>query len=923
MSQAEDLLNSLSEDEVAAYASLNPETEPHIVINPDRTVTVPESLLHIAVERDHNIETVTFDCPRYWDGHDLSQMKLRIVFQRPDGHREPHLAENVRVDSDDTNMIHFDWTISSNVTLVRGNISFTVCAKLTNAEGVSEREWHTRLNQDLIVDEGMDCSGEEIVEQNPDIIEAILVQLEELQNTGGTGSNSGQNVNQMEPMEDDIPRVFISGVKPTNKDDVLAEMQYISKTERFHAYLTIKCQGTSSMSYPKKNFTVKLYSDEARETKLKKDFKDWNHPGNKFVLKANWIDHSHARNIVSARLWGEVVASRPDYDSLPVELRNAPNNGAVDGFPVKVYYNGDYEGIYTWNIGKDDWMWGMDEDNPNHILLCAEGNTDGVFKETPSNFRTLWDGVDGQKPGWSVEVGTNSTSLKNSLNALIQFVMDNNGEAFRSGIGNYLDIQSAIDYYILQYEICGLDGLAHNMLLATYDGVKWHCGAYDLDATFGLWWNGTSFVPTTYRCPEDYQEQFSLLWERIEANFLPELTARQAELRKTVLSYPNMVSHFERFMDTIGLDLYAEDLTIYTGIPSGSTNNIKQIRNFIRDRQAYVDAEFATMKPPVPCTGISLDKENLTFAAEGQQTLHAVVTPSGCTDVVRWESNNTDVAVVVGGVVTAVANGSAVITVTCGDYSASCSVMISGLPEPVRCTGVTLDVSELNFDGEETKKITATVTPEDCTEMVLWEIDNHNVATVANGVVSSIANGSAVVTARCGAYSANCSVSVSGVGDVELLSNYVSDGTTKDVFYGKIEGNTRIVFDVDTSNFNHNAEGTWENIISVCKASDWGFATPNALSINWCEKDQTVRTRMFGTTPETETISVDNHAVHIEIDANGVSVNGVTLSSSNITNLVTSNIYIKIFGADKENVAYEIAYKGSHFTYRRVKQTAS
>lgn len=196
MSQAEDLLNSLTEDEVAAYASLDPATEPHIVINPDRTVTVPESLLHIAVERDHNIETVTFDCPRYWDGHDLSQMKLRIVFQRPDGHREPHLAENVRVDSDDTNVIHFDWTISSNVTLVRGNISFTVCAKLANAEGVSEREWHTRLNQELIVDEGMDCSGEEIVERNPDIIEAILVQLEELQNTGGTGSNSGQNASQ-------------------------------------------------------------------------------------------------------------------------------------------------------------------------------------------------------------------------------------------------------------------------------------------------------------------------------------------------------------------------------------------------------------------------------------------------------------------------------------------------------------------------------------------------------------------------------------------------------------------------------------------------------------------------------------------------------------------------------------------------------
>ena len=41
---------------------------------------------------------------------------------------------------------------------------------------------------------------------------------------------------------------------------------------------------------------------------------------NKYVLKANWIDHTHARNIVSANLWSQIVASREDYDTLPEEL---------------------------------------------------------------------------------------------------------------------------------------------------------------------------------------------------------------------------------------------------------------------------------------------------------------------------------------------------------------------------------------------------------------------------------------------------------------------------------------------------------------------------------------------------------------------------------------------------------------------------
>lgn len=478
-----------------------------------------------------------------------------------------------------------------------------------------------------------------------------------------------------EPAEEDIPKVFITGVKPTTKDDVLAEMEYVSKTECFHAYLKIKCQGTSSLQWPKKNFTVKLYSDEARETKLKKDFKDWNHPGNKFVLKANYIDHSHARNIVSARLWGEVVESRPDYNTLPEEMRNSPNNGAVDGFPIKVYYNGTYEGVYTWNIGKDDWMWGMDEENPNHVLMCAETNTDGAYKETPCNFRKLWNGVN--ETDWSVEVGTNSTALKNSLNNLIQFVMDNNGDAFRNGIGNYLDIQSAIDYYILQYEICGLDGLAKNMLLATYNGTKWICGAYDMDSTFGLWWDGSKFVSATFACPENYQERYSLLWERIEANFLPELKARQAELRKTVLSYSNMVTHFERFMDIIGLDLYAEDLTIYTGIPLGSSNNIKQIRDYIRDRQAYVDAEFAAMSEHVPCTSIVLDKSTLRFENTDTQIITATLYPAGATDRLYWISSDATVAKVdQNGIVTPVSGGTAIITAKCGDCVATCNVTV-------------------------------------------------------------------------------------------------------------------------------------------------------------------------------------------------------------------------------------------------------
>ena len=576
-------------------------------------------------------------------------------------------------------------------------------------------------------------------------------------------SGSGGNADYVgvEPADDDLPKVFLTGDEfgnmTTAKNEVKMVLEYVSKTDSFIAPIKIKFQGHSSLSHPKKNFTIKMYADDTYETKLKKNFRDWNHSGNKYVLKANYIDHSHARNIIGANLWSQVVASRSDYNSLPDELRNSPRNGAIDGFPIKVYVNGTYQGIYTWNIGKDDWMWGMDEDNANHVLLCAETNTNNTYAETPCNFRALWSGVD--ESDWSIEVGTNSDALKTSLNNLIQFVMDNDGDAFKAGIGTYLDVQSAIDYYLHQYVICGTDNLAKNMLLATYDGVKWRCGAYDMDSTFGLNFSGGISYPANSACPETYQEKYSLLWERIEANYVTELKNRYSELRASVYSFSNMCILFERFMDKIGLDLFAEDRVVYSGIPSGDTNNIRQIRNFIRDRLAYVDGEIFALTMPIPCTGISLSANELVFDEKADQTLTATVEPEDTTEAIIWKSSNTNIATVSNGVVSPVGDGSCVITVSCGAYSAECNVSVNY--EMVEATDISLSQSELTFTDLTPVQLIATIEPENSTESVVWTSSDISIATVEDGLVTPTgATGDCVITATAGKVSADCAVTV-------------------------------------------------------------------------------------------------------------------------------------------------------------------
>lgn len=180
---AEELLKGLSEGEMATY-SMNPEDEPHIVVNSDRTITVPDSLKCIGVYRDHNIETVTFDCPRYWDGHDLSEMNIYInsrcatkgVGRTPNS----YLVNDVSIDESDSNTIHFTWTISEYVTSVEEKIDFIVCAVDTDADGVEIRRWHSHVCQDMYICEGFDAVHE-IVQAHPDIIEQMLVRIDEVE----------------------------------------------------------------------------------------------------------------------------------------------------------------------------------------------------------------------------------------------------------------------------------------------------------------------------------------------------------------------------------------------------------------------------------------------------------------------------------------------------------------------------------------------------------------------------------------------------------------------------------------------------------------------------------------------------------------------------------------------------------------------
>lgn len=468
-------------------------------------------------------------------------------------------------------------------------------------ERITELEKGGTGGSSVSVDDTLTISGAAAdAKATGDQIRALSEEIANL--TGGVSTEN-------EPAYADLPKVFITGdITGMSKDDAKdVDLDYFSKTDQFHAYINMKWQGTSSINFDKKNFTIKLYADEARSKKLKKDFYGWGEQY-KFCLKANFVDITHSRNIVSARLWSQIVASRADTDKA-VFMSASPNFGAIDGFPFKMYINGKYEGLYTWNIPKDAWMFGMDDSDPNNCVLCAEQNNNGDNSlALGCEFRAACN-LDGGD--WSVEVPYAATdAVKTGFNALVNFIMTATDEDFIANLDSYANVQSLIDYFCYMIAINGNDSAAKNMLMITENGGGlWYASMYDMDSTWGQDQQQQDSATSVY--PTDFHETNSLLWERMIACFADKIKERYFSLRADILSAANIFYQFEHFSDQISTELYKKDQTVYT-LPGTSWNSIDYIESWVVKRLAYTDSYMETLGDETTYYTVS---NNLTNAA--------------------------------------------------------------------------------------------------------------------------------------------------------------------------------------------------------------------------------------------------------------------------------------------------------------------
>ncbi|MEM6697150.1 MAG: Ig-like domain-containing protein [Bacteroidota bacterium] len=173
----------------------------------------------------------------------------------------------------------------------------------------------------------------------------------------------------------------------------------------------------------------------------------------------------------------------------------------------------------------------------------------------------------------------------------------------------------------------------------------------------------------------------------------------------------------------------------------------------------------------VPVTSVNLTPTSLTLNIGQSQPLSVNVLPNNATNqAISYSSSNTNVATVNGsGVVTAVGDGNATITVTTDDGGFTDQTSITVNPSNIPVTGVSLSPTNVTLNVGQTRQLTKSVQPSNATNRtVSYTSSNNNVATVNNnGVVNAIAAGNATITVTTadGGFTDQTNVTVNGGGN--------------------------------------------------------------------------------------------------------------------------------------------------------------
>lgn len=407
------------------------------------------------------------------------------------------------------------------------------------------------------------------------------------------------------PRPDRIVRLdfYTEDTLPTQKNESNPILAYGKIRANFdgveiYKYATLEVQGASSAIYPKKNWTIAFFKDA--EYSKEYEFRIGNLvPHSEYVFKANWIDATHCRNIVSNRLWEQFIQARSGYpkrecevayDATDTDVMHRIDTGAlchVEGFPCVLYINGEFYGIGAFNIGKKRANYNLNKSSATQVQMQAEQHIDFLNFEKST---TKW------------EIRNPKNGTFNSVEPIVApwFASNDPTDAdFKTNFPTTHDLQNAIDYLIFIEMLYADDCVDKNFQLTTWDGEKFYLLPYDLDTTFNLWWDGSKYTnpsdPSVVHSTNNVTQSAMDFWDGFLDAYRTEIAARYNELKsKGVISVDNIYNLCTELTRKYGKDLFQKEQTKWPTIPSNTQihTSVPQILDWIEDRITWMDSHF-------------------------------------------------------------------------------------------------------------------------------------------------------------------------------------------------------------------------------------------------------------------------------------------------------------------------------------------
>ena len=448
-----------------------------------------------------------------------------------------------------------------------------------------------------------------------------------------------------------IPKLAIVNIVadylPTTKtDNIRAKIEFNDmQGNSFVKNVIANKQGNSTLALKKGNFSIDVMDenyDDSHEIK----FGNWVAQDG-FHLKSYYWDGIKVKALAAYDFYENILLSRTCRSNRQWKRMQLPNDIPItgndindlylriddgakchpSGFPIILYHNGVFFGIYCWQLKKHRKNYHQKKDKAGHIHLDgnisapllweANGNIDWdkwAGKEYESADSDNKDGIEIRNPkklilvdGSEYDGETNAGELISasspnynpnnadmvrtaSVRASIETFSRNateiinmpKGAARKAKIAEVFDVDSVIDKILFGQVIGDKDGYKKNWQWFTYNGVIWAVAAYDLDGCWG-WDSWHYFEPLNSLF--DYK---SPIIRPIAEEYAEELRERYKYLRDTgVISVSAIMKPLVHYVQTIGNEYYELEDERW---PNGVKDNLWRFETWIEESIKLQDA---------------------------------------------------------------------------------------------------------------------------------------------------------------------------------------------------------------------------------------------------------------------------------------------------------------------------------------------